>query len=108
MATTNETPTRARWTEYVPLPEVATAVRNPKSHDTPAVMASIARFGFLDPVIEDGRTGRLIAGHGRLEALVSMAGAAQEPPSGIEVAEDGTWQVPVTRGWASRSDEDAH
>ena len=55
----------------------------------------------------DGRTGRLVAGHGRLAALAAMHGDGQAPPDGVELRDDGVWLVPVMCGWSSRSDAEA-
>jgi hypothetical protein len=52
------------------------------------------------------RTGRLVAGHGRLQALQEAKGKAQQPPKRIEV-KDGEWYVPVLRGIAFDNDEEA-
>jgi hypothetical protein len=80
---------------------------NPKLHGVPAIAASIARFGFTVPVLVDGQTGVLTAGHGRLAAVARLfaEGAPYQPtgekwpwpPSGIRVREDGQWLVPVLR-----------
>jgi hypothetical protein len=45
------------------------AERNPKKHDIPGIVASIRRVGFRSPPYEDEATGRLSAGHGRLESV---------------------------------------
>lgn len=92
--------------EYVALSELRGAPRNPKDHDLGAIHSSIARFGFTTPVLLDERTGRLVAGHGRLEALRSMKAQGQTAPERIE-ERDGEWLVPVVRGVRFRSDEDA-
>lgn len=55
----------------------------------------------------DERTGRLVSGHGRLEALLQMRETRPaDPPAGVR-AEEGAWLVPVIRGWASRTDAEA-
>ena len=59
---------RKRWLAYVPLQDLEPAARNPKRHHVD-LGSSIARFGYADGVILDERTGRLVAGHGRLEDL---------------------------------------
>lgn len=94
-----------RWTAYEPLRDVVPAVRNPKGHDVDRIAASIARFGFVDGAVHDGRTGRFIAGHGRLEALSAMEARGDEPPEGVVVGDRG-WEMPVQMGWSSR--DDAH
>lgn len=90
------------------LSAVRPASRNPKNHDGPAIAASIGRFGMAEQPLMDERTGRLVAGHGRLDQLTEMHAAGQDPPDGISVNPDtGEWLVPITRGWSSRSDPEA-
>lgn len=93
--------------DWVPLDEVCAAVRNPKQHDIAGIRASIGRFGFVSPAVRDERTGRLVAGHGRAEALRAMRAAGEAPPAGVRVDGDGGWLVPLLVGWASRSDAEA-
>lgn len=100
--------TSPRRTEYVPLEDVHTAERNPRLHlSLPEVKGSIRRFGFVESAVHDGRTDRIIAGHGRREALVEMREAGEDAPEGIIEHEDGRWLMPVTYGWASRNDDEA-
>lgn len=96
-----------RWTEMMPLDQLQRAPRNPKQHDEETIGASLDRFGYVEAVALDERTGRLVAGHGRLDKLEEKRAAGQGPPEGVEVDADGNWLVPVQRGWASRSDSDA-
>jgi hypothetical protein len=96
-----------RYTEYLDVRDLPEAVRNPKAHDDAAMAASIDRFGFVEPITMDERTGRLVSGHGRRTDIIRRLEAGQDPPEGVEVAEDGRWLVPVTRGWSSRSDAEA-
>lgn len=97
----------ARWTEYVPLDEVLRAPRNPKRHATEDLSASIARFGFVEAPTIDERTGRLVAGHGRLDELAARRRAGSPPPEGVDVDDDGAWLVPVQRGWSSADEAEA-
>lgn len=97
----------ARWTEYVGLDEVLRAPRNPKNHNTSVLESSISRFGYVEHVTVDERTGRLVAGHGRLDQLQASRDAGDDPPDGVSIDADGNWMIPVNRGWASRSDQDA-
>ena len=83
------------------------AFRNPKEHDQPSLIASIGTHGFADAAIVDERTGRLVAGHGRTKALVTMRNHGDPIPDGVMVDEDGMWLVPLQRGWASRDDTHA-
>jgi len=90
---------------YMPLGEIQFAEQNPKRHHAD-LGASIGRFGFADAPIMDERTGRLVAGHGRVEQLLAMRKGGEKPPEGID-EEGGHWFVPVQRGWSSRSDAEA-
>lgn len=92
--------------EYEKLADISPAARNPKDHDLGAIQQSIGRFGFTSPVLVDERTEKLVAGHGRLEALTQMREQGQEPPERIE-ANGSDWLVPVIRGVGFRSDIDA-
>ena len=84
--------------EYLPLSEIKRAFRNPKEHDLGEIHESMERRGFTSPMLMDDRSGRLVAGHGRLEALVQRKKDKKEPPRRIRVREDGEWLVPVVRG----------
>ena len=94
-----------RWIDYQPISDVKGAERNPKQH-SPELGSAIDRFGFADGVILDERTGRLVAGHGRLERLKLMQEEGQDAPDGVRVIK-GKWLLPVQRGWSSRSDKEA-
>jgi DNA modification methylase len=96
-----------RQVEYLDLGALIPAVRNPKAHAHDTLRASISRFGFTAPALLDERTGRLVAGHGRTQALAAMRAAGEHPPAGVQVGDGGAWLVPVVRGWASRSDAEA-
>lgn len=94
-----------RTLEYLPLRDVKGAERNPKGH-SPEIGESIGRFGYVEPIVLDERTGRLVAGHGRVESLRARQRKGEAPPDGVR--EQGVeWLVPVLRGWASRSDTEA-
>lgn len=103
---TDTAPSPPRWTEYQAVADLVPAVRNAKDHDQAALGASVREFGFIEPVVLDERTGRLLAGHGRVEHLTELQAAGAEPPDGVVVGEDGRWQWLVVRGIASR--DDAH
>ncbi|MEV0149706.1 MULTISPECIES: hypothetical protein [unclassified Nonomuraea] len=96
-----------RYIEYMPLPDIPSAMRNPKDHDLAGIRASIETFGCVVAGEIDERTGRLVAGHGRKEVLAQMAAEGASPPQGVQLAENGTWIAPIVRGWSSRSDADA-
>ena len=98
-------PLTERRIEYIDLDTLLTRrhPENPKAHDLPGLIESFERFGFVDPIIEDGRTRLIMAGHGRMEGLDEMRRAGAIPPIGVTPA----WMVPVTVGWASKSDDEA-
>lgn len=95
-----------RRIEYLPLSSLKAAKRNPKKHADAEVRASIGRFGYIEPMVLDERTGSLVAGHGRRDALAGMKAAGQAAPAGVKL-EGGEWLVPVLRGWGSVSDQEA-
>ena len=93
--------------EYVPINEIKRAPRNAKSHDLGALNTSVRRFGYVAPMIEDERTGRLVAGHGRLDDLLGMKSRSEDVPKGIKVRDDGMWLAPVIKGVRFASDSEA-
>lgn len=100
-------PEQPRWTEYVRLDSVLRAQRNPKLHDAELIRQSISRFGVVELPAVDERTGRLVAGHGRLNEWERARESGEHPPDGVTVDDNGDWQVPLLRGWQSRSDDEA-
>ncbi|MEW1677853.1 ParB N-terminal domain-containing protein [Streptomyces noursei] len=96
-----------RYTSYVPLGDLTPSPGNPKRHEIERLIESITTHGFLDQSIVDERTGHVIAGHGRREALIEMQARGSRLPDGLLVDDDGGWLVPVQRGWSSRNDLDA-
>lgn len=96
-----------RRLEFMPLGTLKGAKRNPKDHDLSGIEESFDAFGYVEPITMDERTGRLVAGHGRLESLTLMRTKGLNPPEGIKVAPDGTWLLPIVRGWASKNDANA-
>ena len=101
-----ESPKRPRWTDYLSLDEVEPALANAKRHDLEAIAASYDRFGYVEPITMDERTGRLVAGHGRIASLLGRRIRGESAPEGIVVGGDG-WLVPVGRGWESANDYEA-
>lgn len=95
-----------RWLEYMLLGDLPDAPRNPKGHDEPGLSASLARFGYLEPVVLDERTGKLVGGHGRRDTVRRALDAGDPPPEGVIASPEG-WRLPVTRGWASKNDAEA-
>jgi hypothetical protein len=100
-------PQQGHYVDYLPLDDIRGAERNPKGHADADIKRSINRHGMAELPLLDERTGRLIAGHGRLDQLRAMREAGQEPPAGVRVGDDGAWLAPILRGWSSRSDEEA-
>ncbi|WP_328333294.1 ParB N-terminal domain-containing protein [Streptomyces sp. NBC_00455] len=102
-----ETVPAPRYTTYVPLTDLSPAPGNPKRHEVERIIESITTHGFVDQPIADERTGTILGGHGRREALIEMQSRGASLPDGILLDNDGGWLVPVQRGWASRSDAEA-
>lgn len=99
-------PKPARWSEYVPIEDLRGHPDNPKDHDLALLDESFDRFGFVDFLAMDERTGLVASGHGRLERLLARQAEGGEPPEGV-VVKRGRWCVPVARGWSSADDDDA-
>jgi hypothetical protein len=91
---------------YVNLSDLVPADRNARLHDLPTLQAKMDRFGYLDPIVIDDRTGKMIGGHGRLETLQTARAAGLDAPEGIVVGKT-DWQVPTMQGWASKDDAEA-
>lgn len=95
--------------EMMRLSDVAGADRNPKQHSLSDLQASIKRFGFVAPLIRNSTTGKLVAGHGRTEALRALQKAGAPVPPGIEVGAGGEWLVRVVSvPFANRIEEEAY
>jgi DNA modification methylase len=92
--------------EYMPLTTIQPAIENPHLHDLGALHSSLSRHGYTSPVLINEKTGRLVAGHGRVDALRQRKAEGQEPPQHI-VARDGEWFVPVVRGLSFATDAEA-
>jgi DNA modification methylase len=93
--------------EYFPLSEVTRWPRNPKRHDVDTLRASFQRWGFVEPMVRDDRTGRLVAGHGRLEVLTALRLGGKPPPARVKVRDDGEWLVPILVGASFSSELEA-
>ena len=94
--------------DYIALSEVIGADLNPKDHDIGAIYQSLKRFGFTSPIMLNEKTGKLLAGHGRLETLAMFKKSGDAPPERIRVREeDGEWLVPILRGINFDSDVEA-
>ena len=94
--------------KYVPLKTLSRWSRNTKRHDIPAIIKSLERYGFADPVKYDPAlnkgNGGIVEGNGRDEALKTMFNQnPKKPPRGI-VAQNGDWMVPVLFGVDAKSE----
>lgn len=96
-----------RRVEYVSLRKLRADPRNPKSHHAESIEHSISRFGFVEPIVVDERTGFIASGHGRVETLTRMRSGKKPAPKGVRVTGKGDWLVPVVKGWESASDAEA-
>lgn len=98
----------SRSIDFRPVAELKPDPRNPKDHDVGLIHTSVNRFGFVEPIVLDGRTGLIVSGHGRVKALQALEAEGGDPPEGIGVDEtSGRWHVPVVVGWESRNDAEA-
>lgn len=94
--------------KYMPLSEVRAAPRNAKDHDIGAIIISYREFGFVTPGVVNEKTGSLLAGHGRAEALLEMKATDEAPPKRIRVRKaDSEWLVPFIRGIEFEDDAQA-
>lgn len=101
--------------ESMPLDELVERAHagNPKEHDVEGLMHSFKRFGFVAPPTLDESSGVMVAGHGRVLALVRLRNSGEPPPSGVEersVDGHAKWFVPVVRGisFETESERDAY
>lgn len=90
----------------MPLDELIPNPMNPKAHDQGLLQKSLESFGYVEPIVIDGRTNQMISGHGRKEILEKMYLDNESPPEGVTI-EDGRWMVPVVTGWSSKDDSEA-
>ena len=93
--------------KYMRLDEILGADENPKDHDIGTIIESIKRTGFNSQLIMNSSTKKLVAGHGRLEALIKMYKAEYSVPRNILKDEDGMWMVPVLSGVKFSTEEEA-
>ena len=73
---------------FTPLSEIQEADRNVKDHDIGSIHESMNRFGFTSPLLMNEKTGKLVAGHGRIETLKQKKQFNESPPSNIQVDEE--------------------
>jgi hypothetical protein len=93
--------------EYVAIDAVLKWPRNPKLHDENTLDSSIERFGYVQPLLFDETSGRLVAGHGRLDALQRRKREGKEPPARVKISDSGAWLVPVVRGVGFANEQEA-
>ena len=94
--------------QYLKLHEILPADINPKDHDIGDIYMSMKRFGFTEPPVKNEKTGKLVAGHGRLETLkILEAEDITTPPDNIKLDSDGNWLVPVIAGIEFETDAEA-
>lgn len=96
-----------RTVEFLPLKSLKPNPQNPKRHHGDTIDASISRFGIVDLITLDQRTGYIVSGHGRVDALKAKEQVGDPAPEGVRVSPEGEWLVPVVTGWASASDTEA-
>lgn len=80
--------------EYVDLDVLVPWAGNPKDHDIGAIVASIQRYGFRDPVGVNRRNNEIEEGHGRVLALSAMRQHRMPAPSYVLVTNE-KWMIPV-------------
>jgi hypothetical protein len=81
----------------VPLSKLMAWPGNPKEHDLDTLGESFERFGFVEPIIFDEGTKKIVAGHGRREKLLAWKNSGKPAPDRI-VVQGKDWLVPVLRG----------
>ena len=69
---------------------------------------SMKRFGFTVPPVRNETTGKLVAGHGRIETLKVLEGEdITKPPANIKLDDEGNWLIPIIAGIHFESDDEA-
>lgn len=99
------------YIEYIPLKKLVKMDRNPKLHSQ-RISKSFERYGYVEPVLIDEGSGKLVAGHGRLEHLEdAFKRDKQNAPDRLKLVWDNAtiidWAVPVIRGVKFRSQDEA-
>lgn len=89
------------------LSDIKEADLNPKDHNIGEIYLNIQRHGFVEIPVINETTGKLVAGHGRIETLKRLK-ADNILPKNIQVDEsDGEWLVPIQRGVHFETDAEA-
>mgnify|MGYP001490197973 FL=1 len=92
---------------FTKITEIKEADINVKDHDLGAIHESMNRFGFTSPLLLNEKTGQLVAGHGRLQALLQKKQLKEEAPANIKVDDNDDWYVPVIRGVSFKNEQEA-
>ncbi len=95
--------------KYIPLDQVVLWDENPKRHSIGDLMASIKRYGFVDPPKFDpnlnASKGGIVYGNGRSKCVMLLQQEnPQQPPRGVLVDEKGEWFLPVLFGLDAESE----
>ena len=90
--------------------------KNAKKHDDPSILASVEKYGFVDPPkwdqnLNEGKGG-LVYGNGRtkviVEALLQAKKQGMSPPRGIPtIKTSGEWCIPVKFGINAATENEA-
>lgn len=81
--------------KYVRLSDIKPADSNPKRHSDTDIQSSIKKHGFKSPLLRNSVTNKLVAGHGRTEALTHLYQSGADVPEHIKLDKDGMWLIPV-------------
>ena len=92
--------------DYLELGKAVGLARNPKDHDIGEINTSMKRFGFLERIIINKTTGRLLAGHGRIETLRKAKVKGETAPINVKI-QNGSWLVPCDYVELPESEEEA-
>ena len=92
--------------EYVPLGKLVRWPRNPKRHASEKLEKSFSRFGFTNPIIVDEKSGRIVAGHGRIDTIQKMKVLGLAPPDRV-IKKNKDWLLPIVRGVRFNNDKEA-
>jgi len=94
--------------QYVPISEATLFDKNVKKHDLGKIADSLRKYGFKSAIKWESKlnsgAGGVVAGNGRVEALLWMQHNGEKPPKGIAINDSGNWCVPVLFGNDSESE----
>lgn len=83
--------------EYLDVDTLVEWKGNAKRHDLNFMAQAFEENGFVEPIVVDDGSGKMVAGHGRRKQLLKMKAAGEPPPPGID-QRGGKWFVPVVCG----------